>query len=227
MNKIVRIKMVKAMEYIMRQCNNEEIIEDWLENGVADGDIPYGELEMMPNDEASLYTYVDTDEDFSDLMRIFLEDMQDTLKDGGLYCDDVCSTGAYLYTVVPKKKEERTVNTKVMYMYRDASNYKIHSEEIVAGSINEYYTNNYGTTFGDFEFSNFKQHCLIDGEYFYPAGVGLPNNNFQTAGYAAYEDDPDWSEFIGFEETKLPPTGQLTITDLMCAFERGCGQLPF
>jgi len=217
MNKIVRTKMVKAMEYIMRHCNNEEIIEDWLENGVADGDIPYGELEMMPNDEASLYTYVDTDEDFSDLMRIFLEGMQDALKDGGLYCDDVCSTG------VSQKREERTVNTKVMYMYRDASNYKIYSEAIVAGSINEFY----GSPFDETALRKFKQHCLIDGEYFYPTGVGLPNNNFQTAGYAAYEDDPDWSEFIGFEETKLPPTLEMKIGDLLNAFGNGAGKLPF
>jgi len=223
MNKILRMKMVKAMEFLVRHCNNEELILEWLEAGVADGDIPIGQLELMASDESLLYTYVDEDKDFAELMRLFVETMHEALKDGGLYCDGVCSS----FVGKEEEHEEHAVNTKVSYMYRDASNYKIFSEEIVAGSINEYYTNNYGTTFGDFEFNNFKQHCLIDGEYFYPTGVGLPDHNFQTAGYAAYEDDPDWSEFIGFEETKLPPTVKMSIGDLLSAFERGAGTLPF
>lgn len=216
MNQILRMKMVKAMEFLVRHCNNEELILEWLEAGVSDGDIPVGQLELMENDESPLYTYVDEDKDFAELMRLFLKTMHEALKDGGLYCDDVCSD----YVA---KEKEHTVNTKVTYLYRDAANYKIYSEEIVTGSINEYF----GTEFYEVALNNFKQYCLIDGEYFYPTGVGLPDHNFQTAGYAAYEDDPDWSELIGFEETKLPPTVKMSIGDLMGAFARGAGTLPF
>ena len=44
MNKAERIKMVKAMEYIARNLNNEHIFYRWLMTGVADGDIAYGDL---------------------------------------------------------------------------------------------------------------------------------------------------------------------------------------
>lgn len=219
MNKILRMKMVKAMEFLVRHCNNEELIVEWLEAGVADGDIPIGQLELMAEDESLLYTYVDEDKDFAELMRLFLETMHEALKDGGLYCDGVCSSSAWK----EEEHEERAVNTKVSYMYRDASNYKIFSEEIVSGSINEFF----GTEFDEVALAHFKQNCLIDGEYFYPTGVGLPDNNFQSDGYAAYADDPDWSEFIGFEETKLPPTVKMSIGDLINAFARGAGTLPF
>ena len=39
MNKIERAKLVKAMEYICRNVNNEEVFEEWLILGVGDGDI--------------------------------------------------------------------------------------------------------------------------------------------------------------------------------------------
>ena len=94
MNKILRMKMVKAMECLVRHCNNEELIMEWLEAGVADGDVPIGQLELMAEDESLLYTYVDEDKDFAELMRLFLETMHEALKDGGLYCDGVCSSSA-------------------------------------------------------------------------------------------------------------------------------------
>jgi hypothetical protein len=47
MNKIERMKMVKAMEFIAHQINDEEIFLDWwLPGGVADGDIEYGDLSV-------------------------------------------------------------------------------------------------------------------------------------------------------------------------------------
>ena len=36
-----RIKMIKAMEYIARQINDEDVLGRWLVCGVADGDIDY------------------------------------------------------------------------------------------------------------------------------------------------------------------------------------------
>ena len=46
-----RLKMVKAMEFIARQINDEEVFESWLVMGVADDDIPYGDLEVTTADE--------------------------------------------------------------------------------------------------------------------------------------------------------------------------------
>lgn len=61
MKAIERIKMVKAMEFVARQINNEEIFYSWLLCGVADGDILYGQLEASVNDESTLDVYIEDD----------------------------------------------------------------------------------------------------------------------------------------------------------------------
>ena len=91
MNKEERIKMVKAMEFIARQVNNEEIFCDWwLTTGVADGDIEYGDLSVNDGDEEDLGYYIE-DEEFAHLMQLFLKTMRQAYKDGGLYCDWIVS----------------------------------------------------------------------------------------------------------------------------------------
>lgn len=92
MNKIERVKMVKAMEYIARQVNDESVFEHWLILGVGDGDIEYGDLSVAENvedDEAAWY--VDDDKNFAELMETFLSVMKSAKKSGGLYCDGVVS----------------------------------------------------------------------------------------------------------------------------------------
>ena len=88
MNTIERIKMVKAMEYIARQINDEEVFEGWLINGVADGDIEYGSLDVTDADMSELEYYIN-DEDFADLMHTFLRLMKKAQRSGGLYCDGI------------------------------------------------------------------------------------------------------------------------------------------
>lgn len=90
MNRAERIKMVKAMEYIARQINDEVVFEGWLMNGVADGDIEYGDLTFNPSkmDEADFYI---SDSVFADLMTCFLRRMERAAKSGGLHCDGVVS----------------------------------------------------------------------------------------------------------------------------------------
>lgn len=90
MKRAERIKMVKAMEYIARQVNNEEVFETWLVSGVADGDINYGDLDSG-DDDGNLEIYYDDDEEFADLMDTFLFVMREAYKVGGLYCDSVVS----------------------------------------------------------------------------------------------------------------------------------------
>lgn len=92
MNKTERIKMVKAMEYIARQINDEEVFEGWLLNGVADGDIQYGDLSTGTSEDDDLYYYVEDDDTFADLMACFLRRMTAARKSGGLYCDKVVSS---------------------------------------------------------------------------------------------------------------------------------------
>ncbi len=104
------------------------------------------------------------------------------------------------------------MNTKICYMYRDAANYKVHNEYVVNGEL---------TSADEKEVIG---NCLIDGEYFYPASVGLPARDFVSIGYRPYEDDPDWFEFQGFEATHAAPTGKLTAAELMAAFRAGKGK---
>lgn len=86
MNKIERMKMVKAMEFIARQVNDEDVFEIWLNNGVADGDIRYGSLDIEPDDEENLDCYIEN-ENFVELMDTFLRLMKWANRSGGLYCD--------------------------------------------------------------------------------------------------------------------------------------------
>ena len=94
MRTIERIKMVKAMEFIARNINDEDVFEDWLIGGVADGDIEYGDLSVTDNDIDNLDFYI-RDQDFSDLMNLFLGLMKAAKKSGGLYCDEIVSGWKY------------------------------------------------------------------------------------------------------------------------------------
>ena len=81
-----REKMVKAMEYIVRQCNDETAMNGWLMCGVADGDIEYGNFEV---DDPDIEYYIE-DDNFAELMGCFLRTMK-RAQSGGLYCGGVVS----------------------------------------------------------------------------------------------------------------------------------------
>lgn len=89
MNRVEREKMVRAMEFITRQVNDEEVFENWLINGVADGDINYGDI--CPNGDEDIEYYIEDNDTFKDLMTQFLWTMKEAWKSGGLYCDGVVS----------------------------------------------------------------------------------------------------------------------------------------
>lgn len=86
MNRTERAKAVLAMEYLARQVNDEEVFEEWLLEGVADGDLEYGHFDVDDVDD-----YYLEDGNFADLMRCFLRVMKGAYRSGGLYCDDVVS----------------------------------------------------------------------------------------------------------------------------------------
>lgn len=81
-----RIAAVRAMEMLARAVNDETDIEQWLMDGVADGDID----ENTTDEE--LMSYVEDDKVFADLMATFLTVMHYAHKDGGLYIDNVVSS---------------------------------------------------------------------------------------------------------------------------------------
>lgn len=81
-----RIALVRAMETVCRCLNDERIIDVWLSEGVADGDIKPDMTDARINDD-----YCD-DETFVDIMDAFLECMNYAYKTGGLFCGGVTST---------------------------------------------------------------------------------------------------------------------------------------
>lgn len=83
---IERAKMVCAMEFIARQINDEDVFWSWLQNGVADEDVPYGSFDVAKVDE-----YYLEDKAFKDLMTDFLIVMKNAFKSGGLYCGGIVS----------------------------------------------------------------------------------------------------------------------------------------
>lgn len=81
-----RKKAVLAMEYLAKQVNDEEVFESWLTLGVADGDINYGSFDVCEVDD-----YYVEDENFKELMSVFLRLMKNAWKSGGLFCGKVVS----------------------------------------------------------------------------------------------------------------------------------------
>lgn len=81
-----RIKMVRAMEFICRQINDEEVFMGWLMCGVADGDI-----DKDTRDSEIFEEYCEDDENFAELMDCFLRCMKNAYKSGGLYCGEIVS----------------------------------------------------------------------------------------------------------------------------------------
>ncbi|MBP3585213.1 MAG: hypothetical protein J6J59_05960 [Peptococcaceae bacterium] len=69
------------------------------------------------------------------------------------------------------------LNTKIEYLYRDASNYKIYNECVVKGILTA-------------EQREEIVDCLSEGEYFIPSQVGLPEKRFDDW----TEDDHPWFE---------------------------------
>lgn len=79
-----RAEVVRAMETMVRCINNEDYIMPWLSIGVADGDI------NNDTTDEDLECYCE-DDNFADLMSLFLRLMSKAKENGGLYCDRVTS----------------------------------------------------------------------------------------------------------------------------------------
>ena len=92
------------------------------------------------------------------------------------------------------------MNTKINYLYRDASNYKQYNSAVLAGEFKP----------EDLEFIYSVQDC----EFFIPEQVGLPCDRFDDI----TEDDHCWAEYIPQEDTELTdeePDVDITWAQLM------------
>jgi hypothetical protein len=101
------------------------------------------------------------------------------------------------------------MNTRIHYMYRDASNYKKHTDIVVAGVIT---------------FDQIKDF-LQDDEFFIAGDVGLSDLQTQWGdeGYKfSTEDDHVFSELSeeDFEPTEDAPTVGITAGELLANFVR-------
>lgn len=83
MKKEVRASVVRAMDTLVNCINDEDIIMAWLSCGVADGDI------TKETTDEDLECYYEDDEDYRQLMGLFLRLMNRARQSGGLYSDRV------------------------------------------------------------------------------------------------------------------------------------------
>ena len=81
-----RAKIVRAMDTLARCINNEMIFERWLLSGIADNDI----TDNTTSVDIISAGYC-TDEEFKNLMSLFLKLMYKASGDGGLYAEGVVS----------------------------------------------------------------------------------------------------------------------------------------
>lgn len=94
------------------------------------------------------------------------------------------------------------MNTKIVYLYRDASNYKVLNKAVIRGELSE-------------EDQKTILSCLEDGEYFIPSQVGLDEERFGSW----TEDDHCWFELEpGFAEPTNAAPGNLTCEQLVSNF---------
>ena len=100
-------------------------------------------------------------------------------------------------------------NTVIKYMYRDAANYKLFFEEVVAGLVPQTYVDELSALGEDLDFMEF-----------YPEKVGLPAPTFVDIGYAPYDDDPTCHELIGLDYTEREPTVDMTAEQLIDALKQ-------
>ena len=96
------------------------------------------------------------------------------------------------------------MNTRILYLYRDADNYKVLNSCVVKGEVTEEQKKTILST-------------LDDGCYFIPEVVGLPAERFGTH----TESDHVWMELYedGFQLVATDVTVDLSIEQVTAAFQ--------
>ena len=99
---------------------------------------------------------------------------------------------------VDAERLTRRMNTRVFYMYRDASNYKFHGAVVLEGLVTE---------------EQIRPH-LHEGQYFISGDVGLPDLHPTYCTFDADLDHP-WHELNSVKPTGMEPTIALTAEDFL------------
>ncbi|HEU0130799.1 MAG TPA: hypothetical protein VFQ85_07390 [Mycobacteriales bacterium] len=97
-----------------------------------------------------------------------------------------------------------TRNTRVEYLYRDASNYKQYGHEVFAGAITA-------------EQRTSVLAALDEGVHFLAEQVGLPPLYERWSTH--YPDDDPWHELVSLEVVGDPPTREETIAAFTARFD--------
>lgn len=94
-------------------------------------------------------------------------------------------------------------NTRIEFLYRDASNYKVYNSVVVSGPFTD-------------EQINQIIDSLEDGMYFIPEQIGLPVERFGSI----TEDDHCWCELTAydFDPTEDEPTVEMSTNEVLKAF---------
>ncbi len=95
------------------------------------------------------------------------------------------------------------MNTKINYLYRDASNYKIFQCAVLPGEMT------------DAQQKTLWDCCATDENYFIPSEVGLHEERFDNWS----PDDWEWFEFEGVELTDENADTELLPDELVKRFE--------
>lgn len=98
------------------------------------------------------------------------------------------------------------MNTRIEYLYRDGSNYKIPNQQIVEGTLT------------DRQIKEIIASC-DDGEYFVPRQVGLPEDRFGDIN----DDDHAWFEIQEIVSVDGTPTVDMTAEELYQNFVKASG----
>lgn len=99
------------------------------------------------------------------------------------------------------------MNTRISYLYRDASNYKAFNTAVLRGLLSK-------------EQIREIISCLEEEERFIPEQVGLPADRLDR--YERCEDDTCWLELYesGFEPTNQKATVEITAEELLERFRK-------
>ena len=142
--------------------------------------------------------------DYEAVGQIFLDAHDGVACSRGYVVQNKNLPQAVLKDLHIEPQQEAHMNTQIRYLYRDASNYKVENECVVAG------------TFTQEQIAQILDCCDL-GEYFIPTQVGLPEQRFDR--YDP-EEDHCWFELSedGFEETAKPATVGISAQQLVESF---------
>lgn len=98
------------------------------------------------------------------------------------------------------------MNTKIDYLYRDGSNYKIRNQQTVEGTLS------------DGQIEEIMASC-DDGNYFVPRQVGLPEERFGDI----TDDDHGWFELLEISTTDRKPSVKMTAEEMHRNFTKANG----